>query len=62
MDMIFALIPLALAAAFQPPQLIALLVLLKARRGVANGLAYLTGMLIFRLLLGLGFWFLASGL
>jgi hypothetical protein len=60
MEMISALIPLALAAAFQPPQLIALLVILKAKRGVTNGLAYLAGMLIFRVLLGLGFWFLAS--
>jgi len=62
MEIIYALIPLALAAAFQPPQLIALLVLLKGRRGVVNGLAYITGMVIFRLLLGLGFWFLASRL
>jgi hypothetical protein len=62
MEMISALIPLAMAAAFQPPQLIALLVLLKGRRGVVNGMAYLAGMLIFRLLLGLGFWFLASSL
>jgi threonine/homoserine/homoserine lactone efflux protein len=58
--LILALIPLALAAAFQPPQIIALLVLLQTKRGVLNGLAYIAGMFVFRLVLGFVFWFLVS--
>ena len=61
-NLILSLIPLGLAAAFQPPQVIAMLVLLQTKRGMLNGLGYLAGMFLFRLALGLGFWFLASSL
>jgi len=59
-DLILSLVPLGLAAAFQPPQIIALLVLLQTKRGALNSLAYIAGMFVFRLVLGFGFWFLAS--
>jgi hypothetical protein len=61
-ELIISLIPLALAAAFQPPQFIALLVLLQTKRGMVNGLAYITGMFLFRLLFGFSFWFLVSSI
>ena len=61
-DIIPSLITLALAAAFQPPKIIALLVLLQTKRGTINGLAYITGMFLFRLLFGFSFWFLASSI
>ncbi len=61
MEIITALIPLGFAAAFQPPQIIALLVLLQSKRSAVNGLAFIAGMFVFRLVLGFGFWFLASG-
>jgi len=59
-ELIISLIPLAVAAALQPPQVIALVVLLQTRRGTANGLAYIVGMIFFRLLLGGIFWVLIS--
>ena len=59
-ELILSLIPLALAAALQPPQVIALLVLLQTRRGTLNGLTYIIGMIAFRLLLGGSFWVLVS--
>lgn len=61
-ELLISLFPLALAAAFQPPQIIALLVLLQTKRGTINGLAYITGMFIFRLIFGFSFWFLASSI
>ena len=61
-NLILSLIPLGLAAAFQPPQVIAMLVLLQTKRGMLNGLGFIIGMFLFRLALGLGFWFLASSL
>jgi len=61
-DLILALIPLGLAAAFQPPQVIAMLILLQTKRGLLTGLGYVAGMFLFRLALGLVFWFLASSL
>lgn len=59
-ELILSLIPLAVAAALQPPQVIALVVLLQTKRGVANGLAYILGMIAFRLFLGGSFWVLVS--
>ena len=59
-ELIISLIPLAFAAALQPPQVIALVVLLQTRRGTANGLAYIVGMIVFRLLFGGIFWVLIS--
>ena len=57
-----SLIPLALVAAFQPAQIIAMLVLLQTKRGMLNGLGFIAGMFLFRLVLGFGFWFLTSSL
>jgi len=59
-ELILSLIPLAVAAAMQPPQVIAMVVLLQTRRGVANALAYIVGMIFFRLFLGGTFWVLIS--
>lgn len=59
-ELILTLIPLAVAAALQPPQVIALMFLLQTKRGTANGLAYIIGMIAFRLLLGGSFWVLIS--
>ena len=59
-ELILSLIPLAVAAALQPPQVISLVVLLQTRRGTAIGLAYILGMIAFRLLLGGSFWLLIS--
>jgi len=61
-ELILSLLPLAVAAALQPPQVIALVVLLQTRRGVANGLAYIIGMIAFRLFLGGIFWVLISNI
>ena len=61
-NLILSLIPLGLAAAFQPPQVIAMLVLLQTKRGIINGLSFMIGMFFFRMVLGLGFWFFASSL
>lgn len=59
-ELILSLIPLAIAATLQPPQVIALVVLLQTKRGAVNGLAYIIGMIVFRLLLGGSFWVLIS--
>jgi hypothetical protein len=60
-ELLLALVPLAIAAALQPAQVIALSFLLQTRRGVANGLAYVGGMTAFRLALGALFWVLITG-
>jgi threonine/homoserine/homoserine lactone efflux protein len=60
-ELLLALVPLAIAAALQPPQVVALSFLLQTRRGVANGLAYVGGMTAFRLALGALFWALITG-
>ena len=57
-DLIIPIIALALAAALQPLQVIAMLVLLQTEHGRRNGLAYLGGMVAFRLALALVFWWL----
>ena len=49
-ELIFSMIPLGVAAALQPPQVIALVILLQTGRGVVNGLAYITGMSAFHTL------------
>jgi threonine/homoserine/homoserine lactone efflux protein len=59
-ELILSFIPLAIAAALQPPQVIALVVLLQTKRGVVNGLTYIVGMIAFRLLIGGIFWVLIS--
>ncbi len=59
-ELILPLVPLAVAAALQPPQVIALVILLQTGRGVANGLAYIAGMSAFRLLLAGAFYLLVS--
>lgn len=59
-ELLLALVPLAVGAALQPPQVIALIVLLQTPRGLANGLAYVGGMTAFRLTLGALFWVLVS--
>lgn len=59
--LLVALLPLAVAAALQPLQILVMITLLQARRGVANGLAYISGMTAFRLALGALFWVLLSG-
>jgi threonine/homoserine/homoserine lactone efflux protein len=58
--LILSLVPLAVAAALQPPQVIALVVLLQARRGATNALAYVAGMSAFRLALGGILWLMIS--
>lgn len=55
-ELILYLIPLALIAALQPPQLVALVVLMQTERGSANGWSYFGGMVLFRLALGGVFW------
>ncbi len=59
--LLVALLPLAVAAALQPLQVFAMISLMKGRRGVANGLAYISGMTAFRLALGALFWVFLSG-
>lgn len=59
-ELILSLLPLAVAAALQPPQVIALVILLQTRKGLTNALAYIVGMIAFRLLLGGIFWVLIS--
>ena len=44
LELLLSLVPLAIAATLQPPQVIALIFLLQTPRGVANGLAYVGGM------------------
>jgi threonine/homoserine/homoserine lactone efflux protein len=57
-----SLISLAIAATLQPPQVVAMIILLQTRQGTANGLAYIGGMTAFRLALGGTSWVLLSGL
>ena len=57
-----SLISLAIAATLQPPQVIAMVILLQTRHASANGLAYIGGMTAFRLALGGASWVLLSGL
>jgi len=59
-ELILSLVPLAVAATLQPPQVISFVVLLQTQRGKANALAYLAGMSAFRLVIGGVFWVLAS--
>lgn len=61
-ELLLALVPLAIGAALQPPQVVALIVLLQTPRGVANGLAYVGGMTAVHLILGALFWALVSSL
>ncbi|MCB0171652.1 MAG: GAP family protein [Anaerolineae bacterium] len=61
-ELTLSLVALAIAAALQPPQVIALIILLQTRQGIANALAYLGGMIAFRLALGGVFWLLFSRL
>lgn len=59
-ELLLPIIALALAAAFQPLQVIALVVFLQTERGKINALAYVGGMSAFRLVLGLTLWMLVS--
>ena len=59
-NLMLALLPLIIAAALQPLQVFAMISLMKGRRSVANGLAYISGMTAFRLALGALFWVLLS--
>jgi threonine/homoserine/homoserine lactone efflux protein len=61
-EFVLSLISLAIAATLQPPQVIAMVILLRTRRGTANGLAYIGGMTAFRVTLGGVSWILLSGL
>ena len=61
-ELTLSLVALAIAAELQPPQVIALIILLQTRQGIANALAYLGGMIAFRLALGGVFWLLFSRL
>ena len=61
-ELILTLVPLAIAAALQPPQVIALVILLQTQQGLANALAYISGMIAFRLVLAGALWVLLSGL
>jgi hypothetical protein len=60
-ELLLPIIALALAAALQPLQVIAILALLQTKHGIRNGLAYLGGMTAFRLALAAVFWWLMSG-
>jgi len=60
LNLLLALLPLAIAAALQPLQVFVMITLMKAPRGAANGLAYVSGMTAFRLALGALFWVLVS--
>jgi len=59
-DLLIALIPLALGAALQPAQLMALIVLLQTDRAVVNAWAFIGGMTVFHLGLGGVFWVLST--
>lgn len=59
-ELLLSLIPLAIGAAVQPPQVIALIFLLQTRRGRANGLAFVGGMTAFHLTLGALLWTLIT--
>lgn len=60
-DLVLLLTPLAIGAALQPPQIIAVLVLLQTKRGKVNGFAYVGGMTLFHIVLGAIFWFITTG-
>jgi len=60
-DLVLLLIPLAIGAALQPPQIIAMIVLLQTKRGKVNGFAYVGGMTLFHIVLGAIFWFITTG-
>lgn len=60
-ELLLPITALAFAASLQPLQIIAMLALLQTKHGVRNGLAYLCGMMAFRLTLALLFWWLISG-
>ena len=59
-NLMLALLPLTIAAALQPLQIFVMITLLQVQRGVASGLAYISGMTAFRLALGALFWVLLS--
>ena len=59
-ELILSLVPLAIAASIQPPQVIALVVLMQTKQGASNGWAYVVGMAAFRLAFGAIFWFAIS--
>jgi threonine/homoserine/homoserine lactone efflux protein len=61
-ELLVSLLSLAIAATLQPPQVIAMIILLQTRRGIANGSAYIAGMTAFRLALGGISWMLFSSL
>ncbi|UCD99550.1 MAG: GAP family protein [Chloroflexota bacterium] len=61
-ELLVSLFSLAIAATLQPRQLIAMIILLQTRRGVANGSAYIAGMTVFRLAFGGISWVLFSNL
>ena len=61
-ELTLSLMSLAVAATLQPPQVVAMIILLQTRLGTANGLAYVGGMTTFRLALGGTSWVLLSGL
>jgi hypothetical protein len=61
-ELTLSLVTLAIAATLQPPQVIAMVILLQTRHGATNGLAYIGGMTAFRLALGGVSWALLSGL
>ena len=61
-ELLVSLLSLAIAATLQPPQVIAMIIMLQTHRGVANGLAYIAGMTAFRLALGGISWMLFSSL
>lgn len=60
-ELLLPLMPLAIGAALQPPQVIALILLLQTQRGRANGLAFVGGMTVFHLTLGALLWALITG-
>ena len=61
-ELTLSLISLAIAATLQPPQVIAMIILLPTRLGTINGLGYLAGMTTFRLALVAAAWILFSSL
>ena len=58
LDLLLALIPLAIGAALQPTQFMALILLLQTDRPVVNAWAFIGGMVVFHLGLGGIFWVL----
>jgi threonine/homoserine/homoserine lactone efflux protein len=61
-ELTLSLISLASAATLQPPQVIAMIILLQTRLGTINGLGYLAGMTTFRLALVAAAWIHFSSL